>query len=402
MSEDLFSTLAHYAFRQEENFLTEAWVYLIKQILDREKTLGISLLGKFLSFPAQDIQLRQDMIEILTQVTFAVGRPDIVVRVGDDSVFYIEVKHDSRIGEYQLKDYLEALEREDAVNKKLILLTRSRNSVQETKLGSKYYHHVCWYEISGWLSELQIKDEVANYLVEEFLSFLREKEMSMERISWEFIKGVPAFRNLTNMLGLAVEEAYPELNVRRTIGWDWIGYYLGEDLDIWVGFYYISHLTIVMANNKGVEPSVKKKLDLNEKHFFSLDAGEQLELLINFVRTNYPEVSTVENKENKISGGGVKQKPIYRLRLSKTYYNEGFFNLGVDVERFITYDEGPITILVGEDRQEISGRVTRKANQNGTPRIFGGAELRDWFQENFKRGEIGQVVILEPDRVWIR
>ena len=103
----------------------------------------------------------------------------------------------------------------------------------------EYFHHVCWYGIPGWLSELQLEDEFLMFLVEEFLRFLREKEMNMERISLEFIKGVPAFRNLTNMLKLAVEKAYPELNVRRTIGWDWVGYYLGEDLDIWVGFYTI-------------------------------------------------------------------------------------------------------------------------------------------------------------------
>ena len=152
-------------------------------------------------------------------------------------------------------------------------------------------------------------------------------------------------------------------------------------------FLYNSHLSIVMTDNKGVELSVKKELDLNEKHFFSLDAGEQLELLFYFVRANYAEVRTVEDKKIKIIGGTVKQIPIYQLKLSKTYYNAGFFNLGIDVERFITYDEGQITIFVGEDRQEISGRVTRKANQNGTPRIFGGAELRDWFQEHHNRGE---------------
>lgn len=95
-------------------------------------------------------------------------------------------------------------------------------------------------------------------------------------------------------------------------------------------------------------------------------------------------------------------KPIYQLKLHKSYYEKGFFNLGVDVERHITYEEGSIDILVGEEKRKIEGRVTRNANQNGTPRIYGRSELRNWFQENFKKGETVEVVIISPDEVWIR
>lgn len=95
-------------------------------------------------------------------------------------------------------------------------------------------------------------------------------------------------------------------------------------------------------------------------------------------------------------------KPTYKLRLGNTYYSKGFFNLGVDIERFLTYDEGSIRILIGEEKRIITGRITRKANQNGTPRIFGGAELKNWFQANYRKGQQIDVVVLAPDEIWIK
>lgn len=93
--------------------------------------------------------------------------------------------------------------------------------------------------------------------------------------------------------------------------------------------------------------------------------------------------------------------PTYDLTLHKTYYEKGFFNLGVDVERFVTKDEGPVSLLLGRQRQQIGGRVTRTANQNGTPRVFGGAELRDWFFANFNMLDQVQVVVLSPAELQI-
>ena len=95
-------------------------------------------------------------------------------------------------------------------------------------------------------------------------------------------------------------------------------------------------------------------------------------------------------------------KPRYTLKLGNTYYSKGFFNLGVDVERFLSYDEGPISIYVGEEKKQLKGRISRTANQNGTPRIFGGAELRDWIQSNYRKGQQIEVEILSPEQIWIR
>ncbi len=94
-------------------------------------------------------------------------------------------------------------------------------------------------------------------------------------------------------------------------------------------------------------------------------------------------------------------KPTYELVLGKTYYNKGFFNLGVSVDKFIRRDEGVIRIYLANTDQYIDGRAVRTANQNGTHRIFAGSRLRDWFFKNFKQNDLVLVVIEAPNALRI-
>ena len=94
--------------------------------------------------------------------------------------------------------------------------------------------------------------------------------------------------------------------------------------------------------------------------------------------------------------------PTYQLTLHKTYYDHGFFNLGVEVDRFVRQDSGPISIFLGDSQSELLGKVNREANINGTPRIMGGVELRNWFQSQFALLDSVDVLILGPDKLWIK
>jgi len=93
--------------------------------------------------------------------------------------------------------------------------------------------------------------------------------------------------------------------------------------------------------------------------------------------------------------------PKYKLILHKTYYEKGFFNLGVNVDTYIQSQNGLIHILLGESKREISGRLNRDANLNSTPRIYGGNKLKYWIQNNFNLKDLVLVYILAPDTVWI-
>jgi hypothetical protein len=83
--------------------------------------------------------------------------------------------------------------------------------------------------------------------------------------------------------------------------------------------------------------------------------------------------------------------PIFPLKLQETYYSTGYFNVTVDFDRFVRSSEGHIELLVGESRKRIDGRISRAANTNGTARIYGGSELRDWFQKHHRIGDIVSV-----------
>ena len=121
-----------------------------------------------------------------------------------------------------------------------------------------------------------------------FLDFLKEKEMSMEKITWEYIQGVPAMVNLVNMIGITLSEVAPEFNIRKTVGASWAGFYMDG---IFIGFRFANPLIMVFENDSGSNPTFKRDLYLEKAHFFSLTSGEQLECLIDFVRNSQKEYS---------------------------------------------------------------------------------------------------------------
>lgn len=94
-------------------------------------------------------------------------------------------------------------------------------------------------------------------------------------------------------------------------------------------------------------------------------------------------------------------KAMYELTLQPTYYNKGFFNLGVDIERYIRKDRGNIKIHLGNIGHFIHGTMNREDNRNGTPRIYGKGDLKRWFQENFKEMDVARITIINPDEILI-
>lgn len=89
--------------------------------------------------------------------------------------------------------------------------------------------------------------------------------------------------------------------------------------------------------------------------------------------------------------------PTYHLKLEKSYYNKGFFNIPVAFDGYIRDNDGPVTLVLGG--REIETQVNRRANMNGTARLNRRAELRDWFQRNFSLGDTVRVTFVSPCRL---
>lgn len=89
---------------------------------------------------------------------------------------------------------------------------------------------------------------------------------------------------------------------------------------------------------------------------------------------------------------------VYKLTLHKTYYHQGFFNVPVDFDRLVRQDEGPIEIQLA-GRSSIVGHVNRSANMNGTARIMGRTELRDWFSASCRELDQVDVIFISPETI---
>ena len=88
---------------------------------------------------------------------------------------------------------------------------------------------------------------------------------------------------------------------------------------------------------------------------------------------------------------------IFALKLGQTYYSKGFFNVPRTFDHLVG-GEGSVTLVLRGNRP-IEGTINRTANLNGTARIMGGADLRDWFRRTYSEGETVEVRFESPRRL---
>ncbi len=307
---NIFSALAKYDSANEENYLTEAFVFLINSLLDRDRPIGLEILTRLcvknneFSFGADEV------ISVSTQETTEQGTPDIKVS-SPDKLIYVEVKHDSPLGTQQVSRYKKALEPSSATIKHVILLTRFAIDFEEQ--GGRPYKHVRWFEVYNWLANVtdRVKDPIIVYLIDEFKSFLEAKQMSIQKVGWEYIDGMPAMNNLINMIDVAIQ-TLPTSKYWKSARWQHRGFYI-EDNKLWCGIHYNNPLVITFEmdkrkfNSKLIKAhsyEVREgkehiwfRLQLGDKHFFSLNKDEQLEEITKFVKTAYTEAQKIEIKK---------------------------------------------------------------------------------------------------------
>jgi hypothetical protein len=314
MSEqNIFSALAKYNSARDENYLTEAFVFLINSLLLRERPIGLEILTQ-LCVENNEFSFNTDeAISVSTQETTEQGTPDIKVS-SPDKLIYIEVKHDSPLGAQQLERYKKALESSTATIQHVVLLTRFVVDFEEQE--EKPYKHVCWFEVYNWLASARDKaqDSVSGYLIEQFMSFLEVKRMSIQKVGWEYINGVPAFNNLISMIEAAIRGASIPL-YKKSVAWEYKGFHL-ENAEFWCGISYYDPSPMVVIfqivdkqnfDAKRVPPSdysageneysIFFNLQLEKIHFFALDKDKQLEEITNFVKAVYSDAQKMKVKE---------------------------------------------------------------------------------------------------------
>jgi len=300
--------LAKYNSAIDENYLTESFVFVINSLLARERPIGLKILTQLC---VKDNEFSFDIgedVSVSTQETTEQGRPDIKVS-SPNKLIYIEVKHDSPLGHQQLVRYKRALEVSPVTIKHVVLLTRFAIDFEEQE--ERPYKHVYWREVYKWLENTRAQNPICVYLIDSFKSFLEVKQMSIQKVGWEYINGVPALNNLITMIEVAVQGANLSI-YGKSAGWDFKGFWL-ENKKIACYVYYDNHLLItfeLVDKNKydtellgECEYEMRKgkerlwfRLPLEDMYFFSLDKDKQLEEITKFVRTACAEAQQMRVK----------------------------------------------------------------------------------------------------------
>ncbi len=298
---NIFSALAKYNSARDENYLTEAFVFIINSLLIREHHVGLDILTR-LCVKNNDFSFdANEHISVTTQETTEQGRPDIKV-LSPDILIYIEVKHDSPLGFKQLERYKKALETSSAATKHINLLTRFASDFIDEQ--EKPYKHVQWWEIYNWLDNIKrrIQNPISIYLIDSFKSFLEEKQMSLQKVGWEYINGMAALINLINMIQVAIEAASLRVH-QRSGAWDTKGFYINNN-KTWCGVnfddpeiitfemydkenYNRNAISDCIYEIKEDKDAIWFRLRLEDLHFFSLDKDRQLEEITNFIKKAY-------------------------------------------------------------------------------------------------------------------
>lgn len=306
MTKNIFSALSKYNSAIDENYLTEAFVFVIKSLLENDRKICLDAL-KLLCVNDNEYQFSEnENITISTQESTEQGRPDIRIST-PDKLIYVEVKHNSGLGYKQIERYKTVLKLSDAKVKKVILLTRF--SIDFINQNERPYKHVRWFDIYNFFSNAHVENPINEYLIKSFLLFLEEKNMSIQKISWEYIKGVPALKQLINMIDVGIHSASLKIH-QKSAAWEWIGFYI-QSKEYFCGIFYENPLKIKFKSYKDDETFTSFSLDLESIHFFSLNKDKQLEEISKFIKQSYDNArkefkSNKEIKSSKATNKGSK------------------------------------------------------------------------------------------------
>ena len=315
---NLFLRLHKWAWRQDENFLTESLAVVLEHLLILAPAVGTRLVaqftGGFIDLPLEDAST----IEIQPQVEAKQGRPDLEISAPLRLV-WIEVKVESELRPGQLEGYRALLGEIRDKQTRLVLLTRYPVVFNEGV--DRPDQEVRWYEVAHWLEcELpaaEAASEVAGFLVRHFLDFLGVRKMRLAQVSKFMPEGVRALGNLMDMLFEAALAC--KVTVKKAPGWD----YNGVKLDggkYGVGVNYEAPEELWFGTRCHIDPEAARKLGVGEVteeswvpgglrwwrgaeleseavHFFSRSKVGQIEWLMGFLRECLEQARAIETPE---------------------------------------------------------------------------------------------------------
>ena len=226
----------------------------------------------------------------------------------------------SGLGESQLERYSKHLESIDKATK-LILLTR--NFIKDENIQKYADKYIFWTELytlielfTNSISDyVESETDAKKYLLEQFLEFLREENMSGEKVSWEYSKGAVSLINLLKTIQTTLDRLIRENKIIRRgtlgFGFEYTGYYFrkynqNED-EFWIGIFFNDtnklFLELIDGFCKTFEDTKFEKFDLSPdnhptykynfdtKHFLAFSRVEQDIAIYNFINDSLDDIN---------------------------------------------------------------------------------------------------------------
>lgn len=297
---------------QKENFLSEAFVFVLRKLLNPTSREGCEFVKELLgNISGLDFSKEND-ITITREEKVEGGRLDIKIET-PDKLIYVENKVESSVSIDQLNKYKSHLGKQNKNNSKMILITKYGI---EDKVKSSLDKWWTWDQIYHVLITLrQTKGdnlpEIAMFFIEHLIYYLKEEGMITEKVSSAFIEGVGSMINLIEQIRFVLNQKGCPI-IQRSAGEQFNGFYFKVDKDSlsrqWLGIFYYDYykkpsfnqIVFELSDFNIQETDYKGKFhfeydrkrfnvpsllfNFKENQFFTIGKDEQLKKLAEFIQ----------------------------------------------------------------------------------------------------------------------
>lgn len=297
---NIFNRLYKWSGRQDENFTTEAFIYVLLHLQQVDHEAATVLLHKLTDSKLSLNKEQIEFIQIKTQSSTDQGRPDIEIRFHNMLIF-IEVKVSSDFEETQISRYRSELIKSGLDNTLLITITKYPYPFYQKDAAEQPDINIRWHQIADWLRDLTLSHQTSTFLINQFINFLIKRGIAMDKVSWELSNGISSFQSLLTMINEALTAQKIPI-YRASAAWDWYGYYV-DDKKLFVGLYLnkpnLVTISTEVALKQGIDTPIsigkvdngrwQNDLDLEseEIHFFARTKASQVECLETFLQNSF-------------------------------------------------------------------------------------------------------------------
>jgi len=279
---------------KDEPYLTQVFSFL----LDSDRQFCNFLLENIF-----DLKNTGEVLQIIPEATTESGRPDIVIECEKTRIAI-----EDKIGADFVGDQIKKYKRECQY---VFLIYKYLTDPNQAKDATKYFTwHKIYSETKEYIESLPNNYGIIDrYLLEQFLQFLEETGMAMERVGWEIVNGAKSLLNLFAQITEAFERLKSMGQITDYSSWSATSSYngwqvtIGNDalyvyvcyfpLFVFSYFFDKEDRSLEYKRVSEVHPELAfwernswhlGTLDIKETNFLCLTADKQIDAIVEFTK----------------------------------------------------------------------------------------------------------------------